>query len=216
MIKMNIYSFAENDIKRLKKQLEDVIGKKYSIYPKNQNVASENESKELTYNVLSEERVRELFNKTLDWLAELEKGQELYTTLHDVLGMTNNEIENESFELQNYYDTPAFSCLVNRDENGIPEYCYSTLSETGDVILIRRGESGYHNVDKDFIARIDGNSSKEIVQKLNEPLGITTAEEQAMSMGSMFGWDTPGANPKIYEEIAEHNNEDDESDDEEM
>ena len=39
----------------------------------------------------------------------------------------------------------------------------------------------------------------ELADELNEKLGVTPAQRQAMEIGSMAGWDVPGADPKNYE-----------------
>lgn len=54
--------------------------------------------------MLSEKRVREILSNALNYLAEMQKSSQLYSTLHDSLGMTNEEISNEGFDLENYYD----------------------------------------------------------------------------------------------------------------
>ena len=40
----------------------------------------------------------------------------------------------------------------------------------------------------------------ELADELNEDLGVTPIQRQAMEIGSMAGWDVPGADPKHYEE----------------
>ena len=39
----------------------------------------------------------------------------------------------------------------------------------------------------------------ELVDELNEKLGVTPSQRQAMEIGSLAGWDAPGADPKAYE-----------------
>ena len=80
--------------------------------------------------------------------------------------------------------------------DGLPELCFSVLPGTGKLICIKRGESGYYPSDWET-----GNAEKnrETADYANEQLGITKEQELAMLHGSMVGWDTPGADPKTYE-----------------
>lgn len=52
------------------------------------------------------------------------------------------------------------------------------------VICVVRGESGYHPIYTSATA-----------EELNEHLGVTPQQAAAMQNGSLFGWDTPSADP---------------------
>ena len=80
--------------------------------------------------------------------------------------------------------------------DGLPEMCFSTLMTTGQLICIKRGESGYYPSKWDTG---DKERNVEMADKLNENLGVTPAQRQAMEIGSMAGWEVPGADPKNYE-----------------
>lgn len=56
------------------------------------------------------------------------------------------------------------------------------------VIAVKRGESGYYPIFTNCTA-----------DELNERLGVTPAQRQAMHVGSMCGWHCPGADPATYE-----------------
>ena len=38
------------------------------------------------------------------------------------------------------------------------------------------------------------------VKEINREIGVTPAQAEAMKVGSMFGWNVPGADPKSYDE----------------
>jgi hypothetical protein len=82
---------------------------------------------------------------------------------------------------------------------GLPEMCFSVLVSTGDLICIRRGESGYCPSDWDTG---DKARNQELADYNNERLGVTEAQRLAMECGSMHGWTVPGADPKAYEQAA--------------
>ena len=79
---------------------------------------------------------------------------------------------------------------------GLPDMCFSVLPGTGELICIKRGESGYYPSDWNTP---DKERNIEIADDANESMGVTPAQRQAMEIGSMFGWDVPGADPGIYE-----------------
>jgi len=103
----------------------------------------------------------------------------------------------------------------NRPRNGqkgqhfLPEMCYSVAPATGELIMLRNGESGYWQCKYNTESR---ESNRGLAAHLNSLLGVTQAQVLAMEFGSMFGWDKPGADPSIYvkqplsEKIAEAEN----------
>lgn len=77
----------------------------------------------------------------------------------------------------------------------LPEYCYAReFVDTGKTIIIKRGVVGYFPSE-----------AQEDPEELNANLGITKAQYEAMFTGSMFGWNTPGADPNNYDEDGKWN-----------
>ena len=88
-------------------------------------------------------------------------------------------------------------CFTPKLAEGLPELCFSTLPGTGALICIKRGESGYYPSDWNTA---DKARNEDMADELNEKLGVTSAQRQAMEVGSMAGWNVPGANPAAYEQ----------------
>ena len=89
--------------------------------------------------------------------------------------------------------------------NELPDTCFSVLPSTGQLIIIKNGESGYYPSEWDTGSREE---NREIASGHNEQRGISDLQESAMLAGSMFGWNTPGANPQWYLDNAKYVNAD--------
>jgi hypothetical protein len=70
----------------------------------------------------------------------------------------------------------------------LPAMCAALHPSTGAVILIEAGKMGY--IPADHVP----------IQAYNAERGITPGQQEAMLAGSMFGWDTPSANPANYDQ----------------
>lgn len=81
--------------------------------------------------------------------------------------------------------------------SSLPEHCYIYLPTTREIGIVKKGESGYYRSD---LTPVYGEDGKQFVEELNQKGGITKAQEAAMLAGSMFGWQTPAADPKNYDE----------------
>lgn len=71
----------------------------------------------------------------------------------------------------------------------LPDFCYSELKSTGELIIIKNGEKGYY--PSDYMGDAD---------TLNQRMGVSKGQRKAMDMGSMFGWHTKGAEPSNWYE----------------
>lgn len=78
----------------------------------------------------------------------------------------------------------------------LPEMCYSTLPSNGELISIRRGESGYFPCDS---SKPDPEANRLFADTSNKIHGVTRAQEEAMLAGSLCGWDAPAAKPWNYD-----------------
>ena len=103
----------------------------------------------------------------------------------------------------NLYHVCEFAEWIQRERiqiiplrQSLPEKCFSALESTGEIITVTKGEKGYTPTGQ---YPQEGVSPKEAVAALNDAAGITRAQEAAMVAGSMFGWDTPAADPKSYD-----------------
>ena len=79
---------------------------------------------------------------------------------------------------------------------GLPERCYAVLPSGDEIIIVKKGESGYYHTDKYGHDRAEALA---IVDECNESGGVSKAQAAAMLAGSMFGWEVPAADPKNYD-----------------
>ena len=82
----------------------------------------------------------------------------------------------------------------------LPEMCFTLLPGTGQLICIKRGESGYCPSDW---STGDAHENRRIADEQNRKRGVTPAQEEAMKIGSICGWDVPGADPDNCEDIVQ-------------
>ena len=79
--------------------------------------------------------------------------------------------------------------------DSLPETCYSILPSSGELISVRKGETGYWAPD----TVPEGVSPREYADRENRRLGVDRAQEADMLAGSMFGWHVPAADPGRYD-----------------
>jgi hypothetical protein len=83
----------------------------------------------------------------------------------------------------------------------LPDHCFSVCNTTGRVIKLCAGMSGFYDQSKYAYIQDKAKkmmTSEQIAQELNDELGITPAQREAMDAGSMWGWEVPGANVDNY------------------
>ncbi len=77
-----------------------------------------------------------------------------------------------------------------------PEMCYTHIASTNEIGIIKWGESGYYSTD------YSGNPKNiELVHHLNEKIGVSPTEAEAMSILSMNESLTSEGWGKKYEEV---------------
>lgn len=77
----------------------------------------------------------------------------------------------------------------------LPDTCLTVSDLDGSLILIKNGEQGYY---PSSWSTNDPEQNRCIADSYNQKLGITPEQEKAMSVGSMFGWNVPGADPDFW------------------
>ena len=85
--------------------------------------------------------------------------------------------------------------------NDLPENCLATLTSTGELIVIQRGEKGYRRSEWDTG---DSRENQKIADHYNQKCGINPAQIEAMQIGSMYGFHVPGANPQVFFDQAQY------------
>lgn len=78
----------------------------------------------------------------------------------------------------------------------LPAQCYSTLPSSGELIILRCGESGYYSCQT---TTKDRNYNEHYAEKMNRLDGVSAQQQAAMEGGSLFGWQTPAAKPQSYD-----------------
>jgi hypothetical protein len=81
-------------------------------------------------------------------------------------------------------------------QHELPEFCYGIMPSSGELILVKRNESGYYRCEN---SSADERHNREYAGDANIRLGVTRAQEEAMLAGSIFGWDIPAAKPWNYD-----------------
>ena len=103
--------------------------------------------------------------------------------------------EKRHFTLYCYDRTVLMTVLASM--RGLPETCYGVLPFTGERIRVRFGEDRYEDFPQ---YGADQCANRQYAEDQNAPYGITSQQMAAMENSSIYGWDTPIADPNNYDE----------------
>lgn len=73
-----------------------------------------------------------------------------------------------------------------------PPRALTVIDGTSRVCVVQDGVDGYLELDCHFDTETD---ARRFADRANLKLGVSHAQRMALTFGSMFGWDTPGAQP---------------------
>lgn len=81
---------------------------------------------------------------------------------------------------------------LSKNFSVLPDMAYIDNSDgrvpgAASILCIKRGESGFQSVSSTLTAAV-----------LNEALGVSFAQAEAMFIGAVFGWDVEGAHPDMH------------------
>ena len=87
-----------------------------------------------------------------------------------------------------------FRSSVERENmfDGLPKFCFVIAPTEPNLVLVILGGTGYSHTK---IPATDKN-----LDFYNGRLCVTNGQAEAMLVGSVFGWDVPGANPQVYDD----------------
>lgn len=74
----------------------------------------------------------------------------------------------------------------------LPRVAYSVNMVDGGLVALKRGVMGYFPIS---LAIPQSETPRSFADELNKGLGVTPEQESAMVNGSMWGWETPSADP---------------------
>ena len=79
--------------------------------------------------------------------------------------------------------------------SALPEKCYVYVEAADRIGIVTRGEDGYQPAG---IKPEPGVSKQKAAEHLNDAMGVTSAQAEAMKCGSLFGWELKLADPANY------------------
>lgn len=99
-------------------------------------------------------------------------------------------------------DVRCHRASARENEAGLPPRAFAVHPGDGRLIELRRGESGF--IPWTIGTAAPGEpvpSPQAIARAMNEQIGVTEAQAEAMLNGSIFGWHVPAANVAEMERI---------------
>lgn len=81
--------------------------------------------------------------------------------------------------------------------SSLPDKSYTYVESCNIIAIIKKGCDGYYPT---HLGTDAPDKNRTMVKLLNAQNGVDFAQAEAMKAGSMFGWNTPAANPKNYDE----------------
>jgi hypothetical protein len=94
---------------------------------------------------------------------------------------------------------------MNNHED-LPEMCVAVLNPGEVLIGIKRGIHGYFQM---YEGMVQGEAAKIVADRMNSALNVSPQQREAMLVGSMMGWECPGARPSsdLHENAAPYTTE---------
>lgn len=99
------------------------------------------------------------------------------------------------FAIYAYDRTKLMTALAK--EVGLPETCYGVTPYSGERMRIRYGDNSFESFPQYGQNREE---NRRHVAEQNKTLKVTKAQQAAMEGGVIYGWDTPAADPRNYDE----------------
>ncbi|AXQ68409.1 hypothetical protein HOT99_gp208 [Caulobacter phage CcrBL10] len=75
----------------------------------------------------------------------------------------------------------------------LPDLCYAVSPADGTTVVLKKDETGYYPTGY-------GVQGQDVVDSLNERMGVTKQQRAAMEFGSIAGFHAPGASIDHYDE----------------
>ena len=101
------------------------------------------------------------------------------------------------------YHSRQFAEIMERNgtkviplRESLPNMCYVFVESENCVGLVIKGENGYRET---AISCAIPDDTRDVVNKMNRGIDVSPAQVEAMKCGSLFGWETPAADPENYD-----------------